>query len=400
MPHGSDPQARPPRPGGSPGEPGQADRPAAHGRRLRVLAFGTYDVRMHPRGLVLLQGLRAVGAQIVEANVPLGLDTSWRVRILRQPWLAPVLVVRLVAAWLRLWRVARRVARELGSIDVLLVPYMGHFDVHLGRRLFPGAVVALDHLVGLGDTAQDRGAGGRGRATLLERVDRAAVQAADVVVLDTAEHAALLPPEGRERAVVVPVGAPGEWFRPLTRRSGGPLRVIFFGLYTPLQGSTVIASAIGRLADAPIAFTMCGRGQELAEARRLAHPNENVDWREWVDGAELPGLVAAHDVCLGIFGTGPKALRVVPNKVYQGAAAGCAVVTSDTQPQRAALGSGGVFVPPGDDGALAAALLTLAGDPEALERARVASAERAAACFRPEHVVVPLHERLVAAVAR
>ena len=44
--------------------------------------------------------------------------------------------------------------------------------------------------------------------------------------------------------------------------------------------------------------------------------------------ADLPALVAGHDVCLGIFGTGDKALRVVPNKVFQGAAAGCAIVTS------------------------------------------------------------------------
>ena len=45
-------------------------------------------------------------------------------------------------------------------------------------------------------------------------------------------------------------------------------------------------------------------------------------------------MVASHDVCLGIFGDTDKALSVVPTKVYQGAAAGCAVVTSDTAPHR------------------------------------------------------------------
>ena len=53
-------------------------------------------------------------------------------------------------------------------------------------------------------------------------------------------------------------------------------------------------------------------------------------WIDWVDADELPGVVAEHDVCLGIFGTTDKAPRVVPNKVYQGVASGCAVVTSDT----------------------------------------------------------------------
>ncbi len=101
-------------------------------------------------------------------------------------------------------------------------------------------------------------------------------------------------------------------------------------------------------------------------------------WLDWVPAAELPALVAAHDVCLGIFGTGDKALRVVPNKVFQGAAAGCAVVTSDTAPQRRVLGDAAVLVPPGDADALADALLGLAGDREAAGRA-AAHAARALA---------------------
>ena len=64
--------------------------------------------------------------------------------------------------------------------------------------------------------------------------------------------------------------------------------------------------------------------------------------------AELPALVAGHDVCLGIFGSAAKAARVVPNKVFQGAAAGCALVTSDTPPQRRVLDGAAVLVPPGD----------------------------------------------------
>ena len=75
-------------------------------------------------------------------------------------------------------------------------------------------------------------------------------------------------------------------------------------------------------------------------------------------------------MCLGIFGTGDKAQRVVPNKVFQGAAAGCAIVTSDTAPQRRALGEAAVLVPPGDPGELAGALRQLAADRAALARLR------------------------------
>jgi glycosyltransferase involved in cell wall biosynthesis len=43
--------------------------------------------------------------------------------------------------------------------------------------------------------------------------------------------------------------------------------------------------------------------------------------------------------------------------VFQGAAAGCAIVTSDIPPQRRALGDAALLVPPGDPAALAAALI-------------------------------------------
>lgn len=92
---------------------------------------------------------------------------------------------------------------------------------------------------------------------------------------------------------------------------------------------------------------------------------------------ELPGLIAGHDVCLGIFGTSRRALSVVPTEVYQAAAAGCAVVTSDTAPQRAAFGDAAVLVPAGDPAALAAALRQLADDPDELTRLRKAARDRA-----------------------
>jgi glycosyltransferase involved in cell wall biosynthesis len=106
--------------------------------------------------------------------------------------------------------------------------------------------------------------------------------------------------------------------------------------------------------------------------------------------------VASHHVCLGIFGTGDKAQRVVPNKVFQGAAAGCAIVTSDTPPQRRALGDAAILVPPGNPEALATALLRLADDPAELARLRGRAHQLAVQQFAPERIVTPL----AAALAR
>jgi SAM-dependent methyltransferase len=243
--------------------------------------------------------------------------------------------------------------------------------------------------------------GGGVALRVLDLVDRSALRAADLVVVDTALQAQMLPSQAQGRAVVVPVGAGRGWFaaRPEAASAAAPrgpeLRVVFFGLYTPLQGATTIGRAIDLLREEPIEFTMVGHGQDLAEARELARGSSRVRWVDWVDSAALPDLVAAHDVCLGIFGTGPKAQRVVPTKVYQGLAAGCAVVTGRT-PAAGTLGDAVLSVPPGDPQALADALRHLAHDKESLTVARDRARE-AAEQFSPESSTAGLDARLEAA---
>jgi glycosyltransferase involved in cell wall biosynthesis len=76
--------------------------------------------------------------------------------------------------------------------------------------------------------------------------------------------------------------------------------------------------------------------------------------------------------------------------VFQGAAAGCAIVTSDIPPQRGALGDAALLVPPGDPAALAAALRRLAGDRAELIRLRRQARELAEQQSTPERIVDPL----------
>ena len=372
---------------------------------MRLLFFGTYDAAAHPRVSVLRDGLRDHGATVAECNAPLGLSTAARVSMLRRPWTLPLLAWRLVTCWSVLAVRSRRWRRTGSWPDAVVVGYLGHFDVLLARRLFPHLPVVLDHLVGASDTAADRGVAGGLRQRLLRRLDAAALGAADVVLVDTDEHRDALPGTHRRRALVVPVGAPQAWYadpRPAAD-PGQPLRAVFFGLFTPLQGAPVIGAALAALADDedhPVEITMIGSGQDLDETRALAARNPRVHWLEWVDAADLPAMVAAHDLCLGIFGTGPKATRVVPNKVFQGAAAGCALVTSDTAPQRRVLGDAAVLVPAGDPAALAAELRDLAAHRSRLAAARAAAAVLARTSCTPAAVTAPVHDHLLAVVPR
>jgi glycosyltransferase involved in cell wall biosynthesis len=380
---------------------------------MRTIIFGTYDAAMHPRIATIAEGLTARGIDVVECNIPLGLSTADRVDMLARPWKAGALAARLASRWFGLAAKARR----LGRPDAVVVGYLGHFDVHLARLLYRRGKVplVLDHLISAAGTARDRRISGGGlKQRLLALIDAAALRAADIVVVDTEEHLETVPERYRQKVVVVHVGAPQQWHAAATELSvstgpsaeeHGPLKVVFYGLYTPLQGTPVIGEALGRIAGAPVEVTMIGRGQDEAATKQAAAANTSIRWLDWVPAAELPALVAAHDVCLGIFGTGDKALRVVPNKVFQGAAAGCAVITSDTAPQRRVLGtvpqeSGAVLVPPGDPAALADALLQLAADRDRLLKLRHAARQLAAQRFTPEQVVAPLTDRLLPQHAR
>ena len=367
---------------------------------MRVILFGTYDTSMHPRIATLGAGLRDSGIEVAECNAPLGLDTAGRVAMLAQPWRVPALLALLARRWATLARSARR----MPAPDAVLVGYLGHFDVHLARLLFRGVPVVLDHLAGASDTGRDRRLDGGPRQALLRLIDAAAL-GLPMSCWWTPRSTGPPCPGGTgggpwwsrweprrpgSRRARQPAGEPAAGELVASGTGPGPLRVVFYGLYTPLQGTPVIGAALSLLAGTPIEVTMIGAGQDAAAARAAAGANGAVRWLDWVPAADLPALVASHHVCLGIFGAGGKARRVVPNKVFQGAAAGCAIVTSDTPPQRRALGGAAVLVPPGDPEALAGALRQLAADPAALARLRGAARELAAAQFAPAQVVTPL----------
>lgn len=367
---------------------------------MRILGFGTYDRTTHPRCGILLDGFRDLGDDVAELDRPLGFSTAERVAMLGRPWLVHRLLGRLTLRWASL--VVGR-ARLGPTPDAVVVGYLGHLDVLLARLLFPRTVVVLDLLVFAADTASDRGVRGGPKLLALGALDRLAIRCADLVLLDTAEHAAMLPGVHRHKGVVVPVGAPPQWFGPApdSRAAGDPLAIVFYGLFTPLQGAPVIGRALALLArrDTPVRVTMVGTGQDLDRTRAAAVPAAHlVTWRDWLEPEALAELVRTHDVCLGIFADQGKGLRVTPNKVYQGAAAGCAIVTSDTAPQRRSLEDAACFVPPGDADALAGILESLAGDPARVLDLRRRAHDLAVARFAPRHVAGVARPALAAAI--
>jgi glycosyltransferase involved in cell wall biosynthesis len=141
--------------------------------------------------------------------------------------------------------------------------------------------------------------------------------------------------------------------------------VLFVGKLIPLHGLDTILAAAALVPEVP--FRIVGDGQL---APLLANRPANVEHVEWIAYPELPAEYQRAGCALGIFDTGPKAARVIPNKAFQALACACPVITADTPAARELLTDGvdALLVPPGDAAALAAAVRKLAGSAELAAR--------------------------------
>jgi glycosyltransferase involved in cell wall biosynthesis len=366
-----------------------------------VAWFGTYDPA-YARNRVLIEGLRAVGARVLEYSAPL--SSSLTAARLATPGGAGELACELARAHLSL---AVRHRRDVG-FDALVVGYPGHLMVPFARALASRrrALLVFDPLVSLHDTfAGDRGLvaaeGLGGRVAGL--ADHVAFDWADMVLADTVaqgEYYRTAFGVPQRKLEVVPVGAlpvPAATGAARSLRDGRPLEVLQYGKWSPLHGADVVLAAAAELRDEPFRFVLAGEGQLSARLR------DDIDARG-LDSVSLPGMltasalrarVLAADVCLGVFGRSDKAGRVIPNKVYDALAAGRPLITADTPAARELLTDDrtALLVPAGAAGALAAALRRLR---DGRRRARLGRA--ALALYRERCTPEAVGGRLLAAL--
>jgi len=325
---------------------------------MRVLYFGTYD-RAYPRNAQVISALRDAGVEVQEQH-----RAVWE---RRHNWSVGL------RQMLRVAEAERSLGRRRGDdrdADALIVGYPGHFDMLAAQRVAGGRPVVFNPLVSLYDTlVDDRGRFRRGSpaAGVVHKIDRLAFRRADIVVADTEAHARFFREEfglADDDLEVCFVGAEDRLFRPGWQPQV-PFHALFVGKLIPLHGlETILAAAV--LAP-EIPFRVVGSGQLEP---LLDHRPANVEWVPWVEYADLPREIQSAGCALGVFGTGAKAARVIPNKAFQAIACATPLVTADTPASRELLTDGvdALLVPAGDAGALAAAVRQLAGDAALADR--------------------------------
>jgi glycosyltransferase involved in cell wall biosynthesis len=258
----------------------------------------------------------------------------------------------------------------------------------------------LDVFISLFDTVvSDRGLRSpRSPVALATRtLDTVACWSVPLVVVDTPEHAdffARFTHRNRSRFGVLWVGAEELRFVPAPD-PGDDAPILWYLTYIPLHGFDTVARAAALLGDDGRTIRLIGDGQERARAEALAAELglTNLEFVAPVPEAELPAEIARSSICLGVFGTSDKAARVVPNKVFQGAAAGRPVVTAANPAIANAFGDALVTVPAGDAAALADALRALRGP------ARLAFAQRGRTVFESRYSEAALAADLDALLA-
>lgn len=347
----------------------ETDNPIGH-PWPRLAIWGTYDTGK-PRVRMLIEAARHLDSQLtaVNRNPWAGIEDKSQVRGIFA-WL------KVISAWIVSYPVLLYSYLRMPRHDVVIVPYLGNLDVLL---LWPlarlrGAKICWDMFISLYDTVVDdrqllRKTGWLAR--LLHCTESASVRAADLVLMDTLEHAKYVTDlyklsPGSVQAVWV--GAETRLFckTPLPMREGA-VRILFYGQFIPLHGLETLVTAIHDIQtrpDAPdIRFTIVGSGQDAAKIDRLIAEQDlyNIQRISWVDYAELPHWIAESDICLGIFAAEGKSQRVIPNKVFQILAAGRPLVTGDSPAIREVVrpGSAIFLVKPGDPVSLADRLVAL-----------------------------------------
>jgi hypothetical protein len=228
--------------------------------------------------------------------------------------------------------------------------------------------MVIDYFVSLHETVvDDRGIVSSASLTakVLRSVDALSAKLATLVLADTPEDVEAFAKEtstAPSKWRTVWVGADSDIYKPVAATPSPAKVVLFYGTYIPLQGIDFIVRA-SLLLPKEYQLRLIGDGQERPRIekiiRELGAPVELLDS---VSEAELPAEIAEASVCLGIFGTGAKSSRVIPNKVFQCMAMGKAIITADTPAIRNHLDNAVATVPAGDPQALANEVVALLED--------------------------------------
>lgn len=253
-------------------------------------------------------------------------------------WQRVRLMLRLVAGGLVQ---AARLCIRSGPEDIAYLPYPAPLTLWwlsvMPRRWRPRCVA--DAYISLWDTMfRDRGGGNVNGivSRIVRRFEARSLRVASLVLVDTEANrqqmiADFSLPVRNVRSM--PLAINERLFSPSGRDpapAGKRARILFVGTLVPLHGIDVVLAVAAELSKSDgVEFRLIGDGQQsaLVEAFVRNGPAGFTWVRDWTTLSGIAREIEEADVCLGVFGGGGKAARVLPFKLYYALAAGKAIVT-------------------------------------------------------------------------
>jgi len=208
-------------------------------------------------------------------------------------------------------------------------------------------------------------------------LERFLYRRADVLMVNSPGFIKHVQRRGARRVVLVPNGADIEMFDPfasgtafrLEHNLGGRYVVLYAGAHGLSNDLGVLLQAAHLLRDCPqVALVLLGDGKDKPALMNQAQEMglDNVYFLPPVPKTGMIDALAAADACIAILKPVKLYKTVYPNKVFDYMAAGRPVLLAIDGAIRKVVDAaeGGIFVPPGDAVAMAAAIRRLAEDPE------------------------------------
>jgi len=205
---------------------------------------------------------------------------------------------------------------------------------------------------------------------------------ADHLVVNSPAYVDYLVSKGvdRTRISLIPNGVETELFAPSAKRAAAARAfrdrfgvddkyvVMYTGAISPANDIGVLLDAAEQLRDVSnVHFLIVGDGKSRTELEQEATRRglTNVTFTGAQPKASIPDILAAADLCVAVLQNIPEFRLTYPNKVFDYLASGKPVALAIDGVIRTVVedAGAGVFVPPGDPAAMAAAIRDFAADP-------------------------------------
>lgn len=210
---------------------------------------------------------------------------------------------------------------------------------------------------------------------MLRAIEHVTLRIPDILAVETDQFCDLyaemysLP---RSRFLRLPMGADEEHYYPVEdAEERSPTTVLYWGNFLPHHGVETIVKAAARIDPEEVEFVFLGDGPRRESAESLAAELnlENISFEGFVSQSEVRYWASVSRVTLGVFSNDRRALASITNKVNEGIAMRCAVITERSPAITEWFTHRGsiYMVPPADPDALSYAICECLDDRELVE---------------------------------